>query len=174
MLLPSTEHWCAWWEQQQCSAQNISEVAFSDEYLLLVADPLAANADANIKKDLDTFKRRLRISELVVPPEIPKHFCWYEHDAYMEADFVLPTPRGLPCIRCTACEYEVEWGDETGEPKNVSRSNVIKETDCCLVVKVPVPMEMTLSHVVGTRDWQAARIGSLRRRVVFLPPSPRR
>jgi hypothetical protein len=152
-LLPGTREWNAWWAQEQISANGISELAFSEEYLLMVADPLGDRADELVKNELGDLKRRLRRSDLVIAPQIPKHYTWHEHDVYIDAEDALPIPRALPCIRCTAGLQETAWGDESGMPLGVTRQNLVQETDCCLVVKVPVPDAMTLDDVLSTRDW---------------------
>ena len=36
----------------------------------------------------------------------------------------------------------------------MTRDNIVTETHCCLVVDAPVPLTLTLQHVVGTRDWK--------------------
>ena len=163
-LLPETPEWQQWWQQQQVIAQEILEVAFAEEYVLMLADPLADTGAADaIKAEVEALTRRVRRADLPIPPELPEHYHWFEHDVYMCGAEALPTPRCLPCIRCTAGEFEADWGDETGEPMNVSRETSVSETDCCLVVKVPVPSHMTLHDVLGTRSWpdsfQACTLG---------------
>ena len=157
-LLPATTEWNQWWEQQQVAAQDISEVAFAEEYLLLVADPLAADADQCVKEELGQLKRRLRRSDLVIAPQIPQHYSWCEHDVYVAAEEALPIPRALPCFRCTAGLQETAWGTHSGRPLEVTRQNMVQEVDCCLEVEVPVP-----------RGW-GDRTGAARPRVVLLPP----
>jgi len=94
-LLPATMEWNKWWVQQQVSANGISELAFSEEYLLMVADPLDDRADELVKNELRDLKRRLRRCDLVIAPQIPKHYTWYEHDVYIDAEDALPIPRAL-------------------------------------------------------------------------------
>ena len=152
-LLPVTMEWRQWWQQQRLAAQNTPEVAFAGEYMLMLADPLGPAGDTCVKQEVDALQQRLRRADVPVAPELPREHFWHEHDVYMKAVDALPTPRGLPCIRCTAGLCEVAWGDETGHPMNISRQASVAQTDCCLVVKVPVPSNMTLHEVLGTRSW---------------------
>ena len=157
VLLPSTDAWQAWWAEQQDLAQDIVEMAFSDEYACMTSDPLT-DEDGNFQKqELSAIKRRMKHSDLALGPELPDPSFWVEHDAYIGAREGLATPRALPVFRCSAGGLpDVSWGSETGEPKMVTRSNIIIETDCCLETSVPVPRDMMLSHIVGTRDWLAS------------------
>ena len=154
LLLPDDPEWSEWWMQQQVFAQKISEVTFSEEYAILLQNPLADPEGRKTQQELDAMKRRLKLSDVPVSPELPPHFYWYEHDCYINAVDGLPTPRVLPVFRCSAGGVEVEWGDNNGEPKNQTRDNIVVETHCCLEVRVPVPRTMTLKDVLGTRNWE--------------------
>jgi len=153
LLLPDSRAWLDWWTQQQLLAQDIAECAFCEEYALLVQNPLADPQGRQLREELDAMKRRVKLSDVPVPAELPPHFYWYEHDCYIDAADGLPTPRILPVFRCSAGGVEVDWGDNTGEPKNQTRDNIVVESHCCLEVKVPIPRTMTLNDVLGTRDW---------------------
>ena len=149
LLLPDTADWEAWWAAQQDVAHEI----FSEEYALMCRDPLIPEG---YRADLKQVRRHVAASDLGLLPELPPRQSFMEHDVYLEASGALPLPRALPAIRCSAGAMEVNWGDNTGEPLNTSRDNVISETDVCLQVPLPVPADMTLGHVLLSRDWRAS------------------
>ena len=153
LLLPDTADWEAWWAAQQDVAHEIDETAFSEEYALMCRDPLIPEG---YRADLKQVRRHVAASDLGLLPELPPRQSFMEHDVYLEASGALPLPRALPAIRCSAGAMEVNWGDNTGEPLNTSRDNVISETDVCLQVPLPVPADMTLGHVLLSRDWRAS------------------
>ena len=64
----------------------------------MVADPLDDRADELVKNELRDLKRRLRRCDLVIAPQIPKHYTWYEHDVYIDAEDADPkgSPIGFP------------------------------------------------------------------------------
>ena len=90
-LLPFSRKWDMWWGQQQLCAQDISEISFSEEYAIMLVDPLADSEGKQIKNELDNIQRRIKQSDLSLGPELPPPHAWYEHDAYVDATECLPT-----------------------------------------------------------------------------------
>lgn len=153
--LPNAAEWQQWWEQEQLAAQNIDEMSFSEEYLIMLQDPLRDDDDGNkIRDELKKIGDNMTIKEMPKLIEIPARATLHEHDVYHNAADVLPCPRALPVFRCSAARVSVMWGNADGEPKQITRENIVAETHCCLEVDVPVPQNMTLDHVLGTRDWK--------------------
>ena len=156
LLLPDSEEWDMWWKREQLSAQEISQIAFnSEEYGIMIEDPLNDSDGKKIKEELVVLSRCIKLADLPLGPELPREHSWYQHDVYVGADESLPTPRAVPVFRCSAGVAEdVAWGNKDGKPQEMKRENVIHETHCFLEVDVPVPARMTLRDVVGTRDWE--------------------
>lgn len=159
-LLPNTPEWLEWWKQNQLQAQDIVEISFSEEYALMLSNPLDDDSGKERQEELKTLRRRVKNSDLGLPPEVPQQFAFIEHDVYVDALDCLPTPRALPPIRSSAGSLAMNWGDNTGEPKNVTREGLISETDCCIDVPLPVPHGMTLHNIIGTRNWKESFEGS--------------
>ena len=90
-LLPFSRKWDMWWAQQQLCAQDISEISFSEEYAIMLVDPLADSEGKQIKNELDNIQRRIKQSDLSLGTELPPPHAWYEHDAYVDAAECLPT-----------------------------------------------------------------------------------
>ena len=154
VVLPDSADWRSWWEQQQVFAQNIEQRSFSEEYLIMVTNPFEDEEGHKARVELKHIKDRLKRSEMPAIFEMPARSTLHEHDVYHDAADALSTPRALPVFRCSAACVNVLWGNGDGQPMDVTRDNIVTETHCCLVVDVPVPLTLTLQHVVGTRDWK--------------------
>lgn len=155
LLLPPTEAWDAWWKRQQLSAQEILEISFSECYGLLVENPLEDPEGKKKEAELKILKMGIKQTDLELGPELPPEQSCEQHDVYVDAKECLPTPRIVPVFRCSAGLVEVKWGNGNGLPQEITRDNIIIETHCYLdVSQVPVPARMTLSDLIGTRNWE--------------------
>lgn len=154
LLLPDTDEWKMWWQHQQLSAQQIMEISFSEEYAIMLYDPLEDVKDKQRDEELENLRRRIDLMDIPLGAELPAESAFTQHDVYVDAQESLPTPRAVPVFRCSAGVAEVDWGNKTGQPQGLTRDNVISETHCCLEVEVPVLLTMTLFHLIGTRDWK--------------------
>eukprot|EP00438_Fugacium_kawagutii_P019554 Skav233290 [mRNA] locus=scaffold4120:271365:274031:- [translate_table: standard] len=84
-LLPKTPEWLEWWKQKQLEAQNIVEISFSEEYALMLSNPLEDENGKARQEELKALRRRMKNSDLGLPPEVPQQFAFIEHDVYMDA-----------------------------------------------------------------------------------------
>ena len=73
LLLPESEEWDIWWNQQQLCAQQISAIGFSEEYGIMIEDPLNDPDGTKIKEELAVrWDRCIRQADLPLGPELPR------------------------------------------------------------------------------------------------------
>ena len=133
-----------WWNLMQTAINSCPESAFREEYCCLT-EVLNEKFTLQIKEIEERFKR----SPVRVPPSLPDHMHWIQHDAAVNVESGLTLPRVLQPFRVSASTVEGHWGNDNGSQLEVTRENCVSECHCCFIAAdAKLPYDITLAHLL--------------------------
>ena len=127
-----------WWKNMQEVFRQQPDRGFGEEYCCTVGWPPEAPAlepcDVDFREELRVIEERFKHGCVRVVPELPEHEYWLYHDTCVPSEVGLLYPRVLPPLRPSAPLFSGTWGSNDGQPHEVKRSNMVKDTHVFLQV----------------------------------------
>ncbi len=133
-----------WWKLMQTSIKSCPESAFGEEYCCVTQV-----SDEKLAMQCKEIEERFKRSPVRVPPSLPDHMHWIQHDAAVNVDSALTVPRALQPLRVSASAVEGHWGHDNGSQLEVTRENCVSECHCCFIVPdAMIPYDITLASLL--------------------------